>query len=108
MNHIFQCTGVQLFRIGRWRAELWLVPADVDIPDHRHRHLNAWLLLIGGTMTWRRWDKSRKLRAPAPPFYVPAGTVHGAMAHQRSAFITLEHWVPGVRMSSAADDLQLA
>jgi len=108
MNHIFQCTGVQLFRFGRWRAELWLVPAGVDIPDHHHRHLNAWLLLIGGTMTWRRFEKSRRLRAPAPPFYVPAGTVHGAMAHTRSSFITLEHWVRDAKVTSAAHDLHFA
>jgi quercetin dioxygenase-like cupin family protein len=108
VNHVFHCTGVQLFRLGRWRAELWLVPLGVDISDHKHRYLNAWLMLIGGTMTWRRWNKSRRLRAPAPPFYVPAGVVHGAQAHQRSAFITLEHWVRGAQVSSAAHDLQLA
>jgi quercetin dioxygenase-like cupin family protein len=108
MNHIFQCTGVRLFRLGRWRAELWLVPTGVNIPDHEHRHLNAWLMLIGGTMTWRRWGKSRRLRAPAPPFYVPAGVMHGAQAHQRSAFITLEHWLRGTPVTSAAEDLHLA
>jgi hypothetical protein len=108
VNRIFHCTGIPILRLGRWRAELWLVPPGVDIPDHRHRHLNAWLLLIGGTMTWRRFDRSRKLRAPAPPFYVAAGVVHGAMAHTRSAFITLEHWLPGTRVTSAAQDLQVA
>jgi len=108
MNHVFHCTGIPLLRLGRWRVELWLVPRGAEIPDHRHRHLNAWLMLLIGAMTWRRAGKSRRLRGPVHPMNVPSGVIHGAVAHTRSAFLTVEHWLPGAQVTSAAHDLQLA
>jgi quercetin dioxygenase-like cupin family protein len=110
MNRVFNCTGIPILRLGRWRAELWLVPAGCEIPDHRHRHLDAWLCPLWGFMTWRRGGRTRNVGpiGPISPMPVPRGVVHGASAHTRSAFLTLEHWLPGVRVTSAAHDLQIA
>jgi len=110
LNHVFHCTGIPLLRLGRWRAELWLAPCGAEIPDHRHRHLDAYLIPLWGRMTWRRDDRSRPTGpiGPIRPMRVRAGQIHGASAHSRAAFLTIEHWLPGFVVTSAAHDLQLA
>jgi hypothetical protein len=95
-------------RIGRWRAELWLVPGGAEITDHQHPHLDAWLLPLWGSMTWRREGRQREVGPVGPfrPMPVRAGVTHGASARTRSGFLTLEHWQEGAEVSSASKDLQ--
>lgn len=109
MNRIFKCTGLPILQWGRWRAELWLVPAGAEIPNHFHQNLDAWLTPLFGRMTWRRNGKSLKVGPVGPlrPMCVRAGVIHGASANSRAAFLTIEHWASSVRPTSAAQDLQL-
>jgi hypothetical protein len=110
VEHIFGCKGFPLLRLGRWRAELWLVPRGVEIPDHIHPHLAAWLVPLWGRMIWRRAGKAKRIGpiGPVRPMKVKAGAVHGALAESAAAFLTIERWLPGVPITSAAIDLKLA
>src|SRR4029434_11213221 len=105
MNHVFHCTGLCIFRWGRWRAELWFVPSDAEILDHYHRHLDAWIMLLWGVMIWRRDQRQLLTVAPTRPIRVLAGQRHGASARRRSIFLTIEHWMAGAKIWSAAHDL---
>jgi hypothetical protein len=108
MNRIFNCTGIPLFRVKRWRLELWIAPRGAEILDHTHGRLDAWLTLLWGCMIWRRADRCQLMVGPKRPIRVNRGVVHGASARTFSLFLTLEHWVPGAEITSAARDLQLA
>ena len=107
-NRVFGCTGLPLFRWGRWRLELWVVPRGAEILDHTHSQLDAWLMLVRGCMIWRRADRCELMLGARGPIRVGRGVVHGASARTFSLFLTLEHWVPGAEVTSAARDLQLA
>ena len=99
-----------MLRWGRWRVELWLVPRGAHIPGHKHPNLDAWLIHLWGRMLWRRGPKLRETGhlGPTGPMKVTAGQEHEALAYTRAAFLTIEHWLPGIQMTSAAHDLQLA
>lgn len=49
------CRGITLFSFGRYRAEIWFIPANYKIVEHSHPEENVELMFIfGRTKFFRR------------------------------------------------------
>lgn len=107
----FGCTGLRLRLWKRTQVELWYAPRGTVIPPHTHPHIVSRLTFLLGRMRWRAGDRESEFGVLdcGRTFAVPPDCVHGATTTGRfGLFLNFERWVPGVPMTSAAEDLQLA
>lgn len=55
-NRHESCRGITLFKVGRYRAELWYCPAGYAIREHRHPKEDVELMFLFGCCTFYRRD----------------------------------------------------
>jgi len=94
------CTGLTLFRWGRFQIELWICPKG-DIPPHLHSKIDSTIYLLFGSMLGRIGDKvgfPSKLKG----YKIPAGVVHSATCLSLCVFANIERW--NAEATSAAED----
>lgn len=101
------CTGITLFRWGRRKLELWLIPEMHYIQPHIHQYIDSTLIFIWGYMygniagrggmVGERGDFLRR-------FTIPAGVVHSARTFRFTLFANWERWKDGAPITSAATD----
>jgi quercetin dioxygenase-like cupin family protein len=118
VNRYGPCVGLTLWKWGRTKVELWLVPAGYVIPPHSHPSEDIELMLVkgNGTYLYRVNEETNVTDAIVCKFprhfgrrfTIPAGFVHGFSVSARSLmFINFAKWKPGVTVTSAAIDFKL-
>jgi len=105
-----------LFRVGKFQAELVIVPPHTHIPPHRHpkEHLALWMISGGDSVVGKMYadgkGQSHTLSFPrdffrifslAPLFYHSITT-----STTRCVFINFQRWAT-TNVSSAAVDFEL-
>lgn len=110
------CVGVTLFRLFRWKLELWFAPADYATPEHTHENSDGefTILWAKNRMIWKRVDGVMKAyRAHVPSCWgkfltVRAGEVH-AFGEGATFMLWLcwQTWKKGVKVTSPAEDFVL-
>lgn len=116
LNRYGPCTGLTLFKLGRFKAELWHAPADFTPPEHTHECSDGEFTIlysknrriyrrIGNTVnayianTPEAWGKFLSVRAGTPHAF---GKGDSCMV-----WICFEKWKHGTRVTSVAEDFHL-
>lgn len=122
------CRGITLFKLGRRKIELWIIPRGYTIPEHSHNNEDIELMLLAGdgTELFRRepyyddvsgikvgYSEHRDNHTARFPkdfcrkFSIPAGFAHGfTVAKRRLIFINFAKWRHGVTITGAHIDFQ--
>lgn len=118
INRYGPCVGVTLFRFRRLNIELWYCPANYTIVEHKHPSMDIELVLLFGWTTFMRRERKSDVQQCAAakfPFHackkytVPAGWFHSfSTGKVPLVFINVEKWKPNIKITSAAEDFQIA
>lgn len=100
------CTGLQLFSIGRLSLELWRVPKGERIPPHTHAHVVSRFVFLDRNLCVHRPGSTATRAWPWFRWYrVGAGVAHWAEADRGTArFLNIEWWTGNGAVQSAAND----
>lgn len=124
INTVGPCIGLTVFRWFRWKVELWYAPADYSTPEHTHEDSDGEFLVLHGRGRWI-WRRPQLPWEDAPEVLmrqayrlkggfrwkwltVKAGTPHGfERGETPMIWLCVEHWKPGVKVTSVATDFVL-
>jgi hypothetical protein len=106
-------SGMTVYREGQFQVQLFLVAPLVEIHDHRHPNVDSYEVALTG-MEFRH---SGEIILPAWWALDPRSTgqcirvktqdLHGATAGpDGGSFLSVQHWLNGVRPTSVGDDWQ--
>lgn len=107
------CFGLTLFRLGRWKVELWYAPADFATVPHRHNDSSGEFTVLYGRnrRIWRRVAERMESYIVNFPsclgrfLSVRAGTVHGFdKGDSCMIWLCFETWRKGAKVTSVAED----
>ncbi len=116
MIHFQSCRGFTLFRLGRWRAELWFCPRNEVVPVHVHPNIVSRLLGVWGLQQWTVGNKTRTIcglfrrRHSTGTLTIAAMKVKPNVRHgvsilgELGVFLNVEKWVGTGGAKGAADD----
>lgn len=102
--------GVVLFRKGPFQVQLFIVAPNSEIPDHVHPNVDSFEVYLSGEMAFRKngvyvtkWEDAEKL--PGFALRVKPDDPHGGtFGPKGGAFLSIQHWLNGVKPSSVGND----
>lgn len=110
------CRGVTIFRLGRFKAELWFAPKWYAPPEHTHDNSDGEFTILWARNRpiyrvvngHRQWYTARTPRDWGRFLSVRAGTPHAFLKGDSfMVWICFERWKPGVSVTSVATDFNL-
>lgn len=116
-NSYGPCRGITLFKWGQWRAEIWIIPSYYKIIEHSHPSEDVELVhIFGRSVFYRRNMKTGMMESvEVPPWSkLRKFTVRSFHTHWFDTcktpmiFLNIQHFLPGHKPKSAADDFAIS
>lgn len=113
VHMIEDVTSILWYRHGAFQIQLFAVPQDYVIPEHKHPNVDSFEVMLGGEIAFSKngkWVEEKDLHIPASPPIVGLSSMRGACIRVRpndlhggafgptgGVFMSVQHWLNDVK-----------